>query len=265
MKFKNVFEDCDSLTVQSAILEEVRKYVEKHIGKDQYPYSRDKYFHFYENIEKQTGQPRKKTINTVNKAAKELGKKYFDNVNSRFREGKHETNFAFAIYYWFHAFVEDKTYADKIDRKILEAYSELKPKLKQELQSVKARIKQKNIDESAKTDGHSELQDENKQTFKRTEDEEHGKSLDQTERPEILDYTTKSDWLSPYSSAILFTGRQKEIECLDKFANEEAAFKLWAIIGPSGAGKTRLAVHWTNKSEDITSWDKIILETHNSN
>ncbi|MCK5556233.1 MAG: ankyrin repeat domain-containing protein, partial [Alphaproteobacteria bacterium] len=267
-KFKSVFKDCDSLTVQSAILEEVRKYIEKHIGKDQYPYSRDRYHCFYENIEKQTGQIRKKNINTVNKTAKELEKDYYDNMNGRFREGKHETDFAFAIYYWFHAFVEDEIYANEIDSKILEVYSksELGLELEQELQSVKTLIKQKNIDELVKTGRHSELQDGNKQTFKKIEDEEHGKSLDQIGRSKILDYTTTSDWLSPYNSfAIPFTGRQKEIESLNRFAKDKAAFKLWAIIGPSGAGKTRLAVHWTNKSEDIASWDKIILETHNSN
>ena len=88
---------------------------------------------------------------------------------------------------------------------------------------------------------------------------------EETEQEETQDSSTTRDWLSPYKSIIPFTGREKEIESLNRFANDESAFKLWAITGHSGAGKTRLAVEWLRTSDTIASWDKIILETHNSN
>ena len=63
-------------------------------------------------------------------------------------------------------------------------------------------------------------------------------------------------WLNPYNpDEIPFVGREAEIERLDEFITDEASFKIWAISAPSGAGKTRLVVHWVTNSEALEGWD----------
>lgn len=61
----------------------------------------------------------------------------------------------------------------------------------------------------------------------------------------------KNTWLNPYNpSEIPFTGRKHELKQLDTFANHPDLLKIWAIEGKSGAGKTRLMVHWARILEN---------------
>ena len=41
-----------------------------------------------------------------------------------------------------------------------------------------------------------------------------------------------------------FFGREKEIELLDGFLNAPGTFRWWGVIGPGGAGKSRLGYEW---------------------
>jgi len=67
----------------------------------------------------------------------------------------------------------------------------------------------------------------------------------------------KDNWLSAYNDTFIpFVGREEEINLLNAFveADSDTNFKLWAMTGPSGAGKTRLLVHWGN-SGILADWD----------
>ena len=74
--------------------------------------------------------------------------------------------------------------------------------------------------------------------------------------------TSEDNWLSPANESFIpFVGREKEIELLDQFANWKPKegrnnFQIWAIVGPSGAGKTRLLTHWANR-EEMNGWKAI--------
>lgn len=72
--------------------------------------------------------------------------------------------------------------------------------------------------------------------------------------------TEKTKWLDPYNHKELpLVGRKKELGLLDKFAKHADQFKIWAIAGPSGAGKTRLAIQWAMDSTVLTVWDCRVL------
>lgn len=47
-----------------------------------------------------------------------------------------------------------------------------------------------------------------------------------------------------------FTGRAAELKALDQFADPASAAPLAAVVGPGGAGKTALAVHWGHSRVD---------------
>ena len=67
-------------------------------------------------------------------------------------------------------------------------------------------------------------------------------------------------WLDPYNfDELPFVGRDYELKLLDEFVNQEDQFKIWAIAGPSGAGKTRLACQWAHDSDALINWDCRIL------
>ncbi len=67
-------------------------------------------------------------------------------------------------------------------------------------------------------------------------------------------------WLDPFNhKALPLVGREKEFELLDKFIQEGGQFKIWAIVGPSGAGKTRLASQWAYESPALSGWDRRFL------
>jgi hypothetical protein len=55
-------------------------------------------------------------------------------------------------------------------------------------------------------------------------------------------------WLSPRNlGAIPLVGRDEELRELDAFAAAPEPFLTWGIVGPIGAGKTRLAVEWLSQ------------------
>ena len=79
--------------------------------------------------------------------------------------------------------------------------------------------------------------------------------------------TVKSEelWLSPLNDTFIpFVGREEEIAELNAFAEgdpgNKRAFKLWAMVGPSGAGKTRLLVHWANR-DVFNDWEAINVKS----
>ncbi|WP_417449550.1 ankyrin repeat domain-containing protein [Kordiimonas sp.] len=74
-----------------------------------------------------------------------------------------------------------------------------------------------------------------------------------------------SNWLSPKNESFIpFVGRDCEIAELNAFAGTCEGlghnFKLWAIVGPSGAGKTRLLIHWAN-SDVLEGWQAIDINS----
>lgn len=70
---------------------------------------------------------------------------------------------------------------------------------------------------------------------------------------------TEDDWLNPrYEDGIPFQGREYEKSQLTAFAKRNDNFKVWAVSGPSGAGKTRLVSHWMRefiKAEGQDGWN----------
>ncbi len=67
-------------------------------------------------------------------------------------------------------------------------------------------------------------------------------------RSYITPSVSDEDWLSASNeTAIPFVGRKDELSALNDFAKghpKKGKFQVWAMVGPSGAGKTRLLNHW---------------------
>lgn len=79
------------------------------------------------------------------------------------------------------------------------------------------------------------------------------------EKPKI-----KRDWIDPYNlDAIPFVGRERELEQLDEFAGDGDGgdFKVWVMVAPSGAGKTRLTYEWVRRPEIADDWQVLYLGT----
>lgn len=78
----------------------------------------------------------------------------------------------------------------------------------------------------------------------------------------VLENENDEDWLDPSKfNHIPLYGRTEEIRQLNQFvAHEEDQFKIWAIEGPSGAGKTRLALEWASELE---GWKHYVLHKEN--
>ena len=73
----------------------------------------------------------------------------------------------------------------------------------------------------------------------------------------------KDTWLSPANlTQIPFVGRGDEITQLNQFIDSHDAFKVWAIEGPSGAGKTRLTNEWMHQEQNgrLSDWSFLILQ-----
>jgi len=72
----------------------------------------------------------------------------------------------------------------------------------------------------------------------------------------LVEGTDDDTWLNPFNHEIIqFAGRTDEMSRLDQFVKVEAGFKIWAVIGPSGAGKTRLASEWMKRWGAYPDWD----------
>ncbi|MXS77904.1 hypothetical protein ABF87_07990 [Nitrosomonas sp. JL21] len=70
----------------------------------------------------------------------------------------------------------------------------------------------------------------------------------------------REKWLDPYNfDALPLEGRDDERKSLDKFIKDDGQFKIWAIVGPSGAGKTRLASQWAYESAALKDWNRRFL------
>jgi hypothetical protein len=62
-------------------------------------------------------------------------------------------------------------------------------------------------------------------------------------------------WLSPLNfGAIPFFGRSSERALLNAFAEDPSLFQLWALVAPSGAGKTRLVSEWMHTELAPAGW-----------
>jgi len=84
-----------------------------------------------------------------------------------------------------------------------------------------------------------------------------------TENPDTERYSS-TDWLSPLNEDIIpFVGREDELASLNAFIrreeNQPGDFKVWAMVGPSGAGKTRLLYHWAKESIFGQGWQYISI------
>nr|WP_306266980.1 ankyrin repeat domain-containing protein [Pararhizobium sp. IMCC3301] len=65
----------------------------------------------------------------------------------------------------------------------------------------------------------------------------------------------KSNWLDPtVVDALPFVGRDKEMRTLNDFVLKEQGFGVWALSGPSGAGKTRLLNHWLHEFSEKSAF-----------
>lgn len=74
---------------------------------------------------------------------------------------------------------------------------------------------------------------------------------------------TGDGWLNPYyADGVPFVGRELEQIELNSFVKQPDLFKIWAIEAPSGAGKTRLTIHWLNDTELLNDWNVIWLGVH---
>ena len=63
------------------------------------------------------------------------------------------------------------------------------------------------------------------------------------------------NWLSPFNlTSITLKRRDAELERLRAFADSPAPYALWALIAPSGAGKTRLAAEWMLECREERGW-----------
>ncbi len=64
-----------------------------------------------------------------------------------------------------------------------------------------------------------------------------------------------SIWLNPLNHhALPFYGREREMKFLEQFEQAERRFLIAAVIGPSGAGKTRLVSEWIKKLLENEGW-----------
>ncbi|SCX83506.1 Ankyrin repeat [Nitrosospira sp. Nl5] len=67
--------------------------------------------------------------------------------------------------------------------------------------------------------------------------------------------TGKDKWLDPNNYTELpLRGRGDEFNFLNEFIEADGPFKIWAVAGPSGAGKTRLVSEWSTTSPKLTGW-----------
>ena len=66
--------------------------------------------------------------------------------------------------------------------------------------------------------------------------------------------------LSPYNHHGKLHGRDNEIGALNAFLGDPSPFEFLFIIGPSGAGKTRLVTEWFRKHAAIDNWQAGFVE-----
>ena len=89
------------------------------------------------------------------------------------------------------------------------------------------------------------------------------KGTDENLKPLVI---VKSDddggnWLNPFNlTSIPLKNRDAELDRLRAFADGPAPYQLWALIAPSGAGKTRLAAEWMLEYREERGWNVGFLD-----
>lgn len=61
------------------------------------------------------------------------------------------------------------------------------------------------------------------------------------------------------AETVSFVGREREMQELHSFLDEDAPFKWWGIVGPGGSGKTRLAYELKKELDEDDEWTVEIL------
>lgn len=161
------------------------------------------------------------------------------NFINNLAKGNGDSRLAIALYYWLHTDKDPLSFAAQVDRIIFngQTFSErfgrqvLPPKEPDALVTTNKLLRQ--------------VIDSNQA---RNQSWQPSLFLEQVE-------PSNETWLSPLNlSSIPFVGRSTEQEELNNFVLCNDVFKMWALIGPSGAGKTRLATHWMSTSDVLQGW-----------
>lgn len=157
-------------------------------------------------------------------------KKIDDNTVSGLKYKQSNIDFYIAIYYRFHAVLDDMTFADAIDT---EVFGEL---LREQGQPVFAR------------------------DTKPTAPFIHPPYVSESYVRQRLERDpTDGIWLNPHNHHFIkLSGREKEKAHLDAFMARKEGFLICPVIAPSGAGKTRLISEWMKPyvpSVSATDWD----------
>lgn len=195
-------------------------------------------------------------------------------VNSPLRDKNHEPIFAFALYYWFHAYCNDKRFAENIDKNVILMCNEYGHKnIETKIMAFKKLV---NLDCSEGKNSSSE----NSSLVTELTSAVVVQPTTEPSNPQVSVVEKTTPWiaeqvLNPNNHAgIPFIGRKKEIEDLNNFASYhpdmnsvlDEKILFWAIVGPSGAGKTRLYKAWrdgtytaSNDPSAIKDWDEIII------
>jgi len=69
-----------------------------------------------------------------------------------------------------------------------------------------------------------------------------------------------ADWLLFYQERVTLLARETELELLDEFLSGDNKFGWWAIHGPAGAGKSRLAFEFVTRNQE--AWDGGFVPPH---
>ncbi|MDA0976739.1 MAG: ankyrin repeat domain-containing protein [Proteobacteria bacterium] len=79
-------------------------------------------------------------------------------------------------------------------------------------------------------------------------------------KPKRFEPSTGSEDNPFHEDNVPYIGREAEFKLLESFVEDESLFKVWAISGSSGSGKTRLSRHWMQKSEIMNeSWEQLVI------
>lgn len=226
------------------IAECIQNYANRYLKGDS---NAERYHNFFLNVKKDTltkfGQKNK----IKSKSFKQLKPDYYRGVIYKIRAGEREQEFVLAIYYWFHIHAENSEFAKKIDDLVFRIYPQIEEKIRELIANT----------HHAKAIGSPQKESNNNVRTETASQPDHSKRNINLQIPTL----TAEEWLNPLNQqAIPFIGRELELAQLDEFASTPEPFKIWAIVGPSGAGKTRLSLQWMLKSFQIHDWDKRILK-----
>jgi|GEM_PF-713622 len=181
--------------------------------------------------------------------------------------GRGNAELAWAFYFWLHFNVPQNESLAEVDRILLDGktFEEVakRPVLDQSDADPDFQICADVIDGNQKAGETSEAIKPLRQVANTVQ------SKEEPWQPTLfLDQVEASDetWLSPLNPiSIPFIGRVEEQSQLDQFVVCRDVFKMWAIVGPSGAGKTRLVSHWMSNSDALSGWQVGFLTSREVN